>query len=185
MEAFLLAFSQRVISGLQNGFGYSKRTNYLHLMGIALLAFPLFSFQSHWVFFLFIILYPIIVFFKTISFTTKSPSLNKWKDIHFWENLTTGSYFLFLILSNYNILLLLCSVYPALILHKGFINLGSGLPFFAEQTDDPSGKTYSIPLLNIKIKRSSTSFRLLLAILSLIILYFILTLNITFYIFVK
>ena len=34
------------------------------------------------------------------------------------------------------VLMIVAATYPALILHKGFINLGSGLPFFDERTDD-------------------------------------------------
>jgi hypothetical protein len=59
-------------------------------------------------------------------------------------------------------------VYPALILHKGLINKGSGLSFFATATDDSTGKTYGIPLLGLKIKRSGNKFRLTLAAISLI-----------------
>jgi len=110
----------------------------------------------------------IVVGMKMISFSDDMlPFLKKYKDIHFWENLVTGGYTLFLILMGYNILFIICSVYPALILHKGLINLGSKLSFFAEATDDPTGKTYSIPILNIKIKRSNTHFRLIAAAMSL------------------
>lgn len=179
MEAFVLAFIQRVSSGIQNGFGYSKKMIGLYGMGIVLILLPFLSFQNHWVSYLFIFVNLIIVFLKTISFTKKFPTLSKYKDIHLWENFVTGGYFLYLILVGYNILPIICSVYPALILHKGFINLGSKLSFFSEQTDDKTGKTYSIPLLGIKIKRSSTAYRLVLAGISLLALVIVLAFKIS------
>lgn len=179
MEVFLLAFIQRVSSGIQNGFGYSKKVFGLYGLGIFLAILPILSFQNHWISYLFLLVNLIVIFFKTISFTKSFPTLSKYKDIHLWENFVTGGYFLYLILLGNNILPIICSVYPALILHKGFINLGSKLPFFSERTDDATGKTYSIPLLGIKVKRSSTTYRLLLAGLSLLALTIVLIFKIT------
>lgn len=95
-------------------------------------------------------------------------AFNKYADIHLWEDLLTGGYGVYLVLSGFNILMIACAMYPALILHKGLINIGSNQSFFASATDDATGKTYGIPLLGIKIKRSSTTFRVVLALLSLV-----------------
>jgi hypothetical protein len=106
---------------------------------------------------------------KLLSFHPKAKGVfSKLKDIHLWENFVTGGFMLFLALTGHNLLMLAFSVYPALILHKGLINLGSGLSFFDETTDDSTGKTYGIPLLGIKVKRSSTKMRLILAGLSIL-----------------
>jgi hypothetical protein len=73
-----------------------------------------------------------------------------------------------MVLSHFNILFILCSVYPALIVHKGLINIGSDLKFFATATDDPTGKTYGFKLFGLKIKRSSNLIRLILAGVSIV-----------------
>lgn len=179
MSAFLFAFIHRVLSGAQNGFGYSKNFFGLIICG-GVLFFPLILFKFHWLIILLIIAYVISLFFKTISFTKHFNKLSKYKDIHFWENNVTGIFVIYLILLGYNIFPIICSVYPALILHKGFINLGSGLPFFSEITDDKTGKNYSIPLLGIKVKRSSTIFRIILSIISIIVLIIVLLTESTF-----
>lgn len=105
---------------------------------------------------------------KTISFDRNINFLVKYKDIHLWENFVTGGFVIWMSLSGYNILLICCSVYPALILHKGLINMGSGLKFLDHATDDPTGKTYGIPLLGIKVPRMNTKMRLIFACLSIV-----------------
>jgi len=170
MESFIIAFIHRGLSGLQNGFGYAKHTAWLWAAMLSLMLYPMVSYKEHWLFYLFIGCNMVNVLMKTVSFTDDLPSLKKFKDIHLWENFVTGGFFLWLSISGHNILTLCCSVYPAMILHKGFINLGSKLDFFAEATDDATGKTYGIPILGIKIPRSGTKMRLILAGLSLITL---------------
>lgn len=114
---------------------------------------------------------------KTASFKLhpKFTVFKKFQDIHWWEEFVTGGIVLYMTLTGFNILLIMCSVYPALIFHKGFINIGSGLDFFATTTDDdttadgnPVGATYGFKLFKFKIKRSSNVVRLTLAGLSII-----------------
>lgn len=169
---FLYAFLQRVLSGLQSYAGYSRNVTVLVLMTGIMIFFPLVNYQSHWLFYTFLFINLLVAYGKMVSFEIGWMIKIKYrfKDIHMWESLLTGGYFIYLTLAGYNIILLCCSVYPALLLHKGLINLGSGLHFFAEATDDPSGKTYGIPTLGIKINRSSTKFRIIVAGLSLVIL---------------
>lgn len=173
--SFLYPFVHRVLSGMQSMYGYDKTKASFIECSILLLLFPLFTIEIWWVFFLFFVLYIGIVFMKTMSFNL-IPQLNhfqKYRDIHLWENLVTGSYWIYLVLAGFNILLLICAVYPALIIHKGLINIGSGLSFFATATDDPTGKTYGFKLFGFKIKRSSNTVRLIFTALSLIAAYFI------------
>jgi hypothetical protein len=99
--------------------------------------------------------------------------LKKYRDIHLWENFITAGYVFHLILSGFNVLLIMCSVYPALIIHKGLINWGSGLSFLDSATDDPTGKTYGFKLFGLKIKRSSTKSRLIFAGLSIVFAFLI------------
>lgn len=177
--SFIYPFLQRIMSGAASYFGYSHNLLGIFIMSLAMAFYPFLTPHSSWLFALFYVVNVITVGMKFISFDTSIKGwLNKYKDIHLWENLVTGGYMLFLSLTGFNIILLMCSVYPALIIHKGLINLGSKLPFFAEATDDATGKTYGIPLLGIKIKRSGTKFRLIAAGLSILIAVLVLLLNI-------
>lgn len=168
MEAFVIAFIHRALSGLQNGLGYAKKEIWLWIVGAVLVFYPYLTAKAHWLFYLFTAVNLACVSMKMMSFTDDLKFLKKLKDIHLWEGLVTGGFFVWMAISGHNILMLLCSVYPALILHKGFINLGSGLKFLASATDDETGKTYGIPILGIKIPRSSTKFRLIVAGLSIL-----------------
>lgn len=170
MLEFVYAFSQRVLSGAQNMYGYGKKKWMFFLFTIMLLLFPLVTYKYTIIFLIFFIVNAFNVYMKAASFNLLPYMgfFKKYRDIHFWENLVTGGYFLFLILAHFNILYLICSVYPALIFHKGLINKGSGLSFFATATDDTTGKTYGIPLLGIKIKRSGNKVRLTFAAISII-----------------
>jgi len=151
-------------------FGYSHKKVGFALGTLLMLSFPFMFMKAGWLFWLYLVVNTVIVYMKTMSFKV-FPQLtvfNKYADIHLWEDLLTGGYGVYLVLSGFNILMLACAMYPALIVHKGLINIGSDLPFFASATDDATGKTYGIPLLGIKVKRSSTTFRLVLAGLSLV-----------------
>jgi len=175
---FLYAFLQRVMSGIVSYFGYSHKAVGLVLMSLLMVVYPFISMEFNFFFILFFIVNVITIVMKMASFDVDlGLSSLKYKDIHLWENLVTGGYVMYLMLTGHNIILLMCSVYPALILHKGFINWGSKLTFFAEATDDPTGKTYGIPLLGIKVKRSSTKFRLIAAGASILIAVAVLVLN--------
>ncbi len=168
---FIYPFTQRILSACQSYFGYKKPYNRWAMFGITLIVMfqPLCNFVNHWIWIVYISIHVLISFMKMISFDKRIlVSLKKYKDIHFWEDLLTGGYFIYMILIGNNIILTCCAVYPALIIHKGVINVSNNLSFFAEATDDPTGKTYGIPLLGIKIRRSSTKIRLILAGISLI-----------------
>jgi hypothetical protein len=60
------------------------------------------------------------------------------------------------------------AVYPGVLLQKIAINLLSGLPWNAEQTDDETGATYGIPSLGIKIPRLNFTKRIVFAAISLV-----------------
>lgn len=167
--SFIYPFVQRIMSGAASYFGYSHKVEGILIVSILMCMFPLLTAHATWFYVLFSIINIICVMMKFVSFDTSITGwLTKYRDIHLWENLVTGGYMLFLTLTGFNILLLACSVYPALIIHKGLINLGSKLSFFAEATDDSTGKTYGIPLLGIKVKRSSIKIRLIVAGISII-----------------
>lgn len=178
MVSFLAPYLQRILSGAASFFGYSKRTVGLWIISLIMMAFPLIVVQYNWFFVLFMIVNVITIAMKAFSFdNTTTGFFKEYRDIHLWEDLVTGGFMVYMSLTGFNILLLICSVYPSLIIHKGLINLGNNLSFFAKATDDPTGKTYSIPLLGIKVPRSTTKMRLIFAGLSLIALVIILAMN--------
>jgi hypothetical protein len=179
MLSFFLPFIHRALSGFQSMYGYSKNTFNFVLASIIMCLYPLIVYDGGWLYLLFLSVNISIVYMKTMSFKLlpKVSLLEKYEDIHLWENLVTGGYVLYLVLAHYNILLIMCSVYPALILHKGFINIGSKLSFFATATDDPTGKTYGFKLFGLKIKRTGNAYRFTMAILSIVAAIIIYLLN--------
>lgn len=170
MLSFFLPFFQRLFSGIQSMYGYSHEKLGFALMSILMCLSPLLSYETSWLFYCFFIVNAMVIYMKTMSFQVipQLTFLKKYGDIHLWESLVTGGYVTYLVLAHHNILLIMCSVYPALILHKGFINIGSKLSFFATATDDPTGKTYGFKLFGLKVKRTGNAFRLTMAVLSII-----------------
>ncbi len=67
-----------------------------------------------------------------------------------------------------------CAVYPAVVAQKASINYFVGLEWNDERTDDPTGATYSLPILGLKIAvpRLSHRIRLSLSLLSIMVLFF-------------
>ena len=91
------------------------------------------------------------------------------KDIHLGELLATTGVLLAWVSIGGNLIYILASVYPSLLIHKGLINLGSGLRFWDHRTDDRSGKTFKIPLLGIKVPRLPLNARISLAVISALV----------------
>jgi|GEM_PF-6487856 len=99
-------------------------------------------------------------------------------DIHLWEMLATGGILLAWFVAGGNLYLIFASIYPSLLLHKAAINIiprikdlgwKKALDFFLDhRTDDATGKTFTIPLLNICVPRLSLRARIILAIISTI-----------------
>lgn len=178
MIEFLYLFLFRALSGAQNGLGYADQriprtiTSFLMcaiLIGtlmILLLRAP----ESIWkvVAVLLVIASILGVLGVEDSYNEKT---NLFKsDVHFWELLATGGITLAWMALGGNLIGIVASVYPGLILHKGFINLGSGQKWWYHGTDDKTGQTFSIPLLGWKIPRQSTRTRISLAVISVMII---------------
>lgn len=173
---FLFLFIYRAVSGAQNGLGYARHK----MLGAATLAMILLNHG----FLVYIILHihpPVGLIIASAALVVASMAsavmvdlsfkhTGRIFDIHFWESVTTGAVTLAAVIGGGNVLLIAASVYPALILHKGFINLGGGLKWWDQRTDDETGKTFRIPLFNISIPRSGNVVRITLSILSIILL---------------
>ena len=69
------------------------------------------------------------------------------------------------------------ATYPALIAQKVTINLFSGLKWNDERTDDPTGKTYGLPIFGIvvKVPRIRHYVRMSFAILSVVVFFVVIT----------
>lgn len=175
MIEFTYLFLFRCLSGAQNGFGYANNQPGLHITtGLMVAAIGL----------LFAILFPVTGWLGWAAIGWLIVSLvgtvGVWdsfidqvnfltKDIHFWELWTTAGVLLAWISAGGNLIYIAASVYPSLIIHKGFINMGNNLSFFDERTDDRTGKTFSVPILGIKIPRLGIKARIAIAVVSILL----------------
>lgn len=168
----------RALSGGQNGFGYAKRNTYRAVTSFlmsAILAGTLFLIlyrvpESYWkVAAVFLSLASIAGTLGVEDSFNEKTNLFK-TDVHFWEMLVTGGITLAWAVLGGNLISIAASVYPGLILHKGFINIGSGKKWWYAGTDDATGKTFTIPLLNLSIPRLSTRARISIAVISAMVM---------------
>lgn len=174
---FLYLFLYRSMSGLQNGLGYAGKRRGRRAVSclLALAAFLpslcLLPSKPAAIVLLATLGGSVISALGAIgvedSFDTRMRLLPT--DVHLWEMLATGGVMISVTAIGGNLLLILASVYPALIIHKGLINTFSGLPWWDVRTDDATGKTFSIPLLNLRIPRMGLRGRQVVAVLSLIV----------------
>jgi hypothetical protein len=175
MLEFIYLFLYRTLSGVQNGLGYAHKSVPLAFVSILLAIAavpPMWLMQGQ------------ILGGRMLAYTFAAISilsaLGVWdsfndalngrflKDIHFWELLLTGGMTLCWIVLGGNVYLVAAHVYPSLLLHKAAVNIGSGLPFWDHRTDDATGQTFNVPLINIRIPRLSLRGRQLLAVASLL-----------------
>lgn len=170
---FIYLFLYRSLSGLQNGLGYAKKDKQRFTVSSVL------SFGTLFIMFLCLhsfiatflcILSLIAIWLQDNSFSKRIKELKP--NIHLYELLLTSGVTLALTVANYNLIDILCHVYPAMIFHKGFVNLGSGLKFFDYRTNDPTGRTYDINIfgITINIPREPKEVRYTLATASPIII---------------
>lgn len=151
MIEFTYLFLFRCLSGAQNGFGYAKnaagRTAATGVMifgvGIAIAMFWGVSGWLRYAAFACSLVSAAGAAGVDLSFAKR---LGKYNDVHLWEVFATGGVFLAWILAGGNLIYIFASVYPSLIIHKGFVNVGSGLKWWDTRTDDRTGKTFSIKI---------------------------------------
>ena len=81
-------------------------------------------------------------------------------DVHFWETIQNGIVVLIGLLAGMDLIYIIASVTVGQIFHRGEVNKAFDLPYIMknEITDDPTGKTYGIPLLDIAIRRLSNGY---------------------------
>ena len=173
---FIFLFLYRSLSGWQNGLGYSgrhiARTSASYVLAIAAFAPSIALLRAHAApaILLAALLGSAISALGAIgvedSFNEKMRMLPK--DVHLWEMLATSGVMASVAAMGGNLILIVASVYPALIVHKGLINVYSGLSWWDKRTDDATGRTFSIPLLGIRVPRMGTRGRQAAAVLSII-----------------
>lgn len=169
---FLLLVLHRWLAGVQNGAGYGKYlSNRRHaawvLIGMAGVAALWLILHHPPAFFISFgmagaVTSGLAAWMIELSFDHKLPK--KYADIHFHEMFKTGGIVILTACAGANLIMIICSVYPGLILHKGMVNVFSGHSFFYPGTDDETGRTFRIPLLNITVPRLSTGWRIALAV---------------------
>lgn len=175
MLEFIYLILFRWLSGAQNGLGYGKHNALRIATSVAMLAIL----AATGVSFFFQVDTPIaitaaaLVVVSMIGAAGVEDAFNEGinffpKDIHLFEILATGGVTIAWAVAGGNLVSILCATYPGLIVHKGFINLGSGLNFFYHGTDDATGRTFSIPLLGIKVPRLSQRGRIIAALVSVV-----------------
>lgn len=94
-------------------------------------------------------------------------------DLHLWTAAESAMCFaMFCAFGHQGAIAAILCVYPSVIAQKIVINSMSGLPWNHEGTDDPTGQTYGIPTLGIKIPRQTFKTRFILAGISILLLFF-------------
>lgn len=172
MIEFIYLFLFRVLSGGQNAFGYTEKKAGLAISsGVMLLfiggLFALLPLAFGWLK-IAAIGWLVVSFVGTIGVWDNFSGIVKLfpKDVHLWELLATSGVLLSWVAIGGNLIYIFASIYPSLLIHKGLINIGSGLKFWDTRTDDRTGKTYNIPLLGIKVPRMGIRTRISIAVLS-------------------
>lgn len=177
MYVFFYLFAYRTLSGVQNGLGYAKRNGWLAIVSCLLIAGAM---LPAWIMWpqatalaktgaaLGTIISMVGAFGVYDSFSDSFKVLPK--DVHFWELLATSGVMMCWIALGGDLIQIAAHVYPALLLHKGAVNIGSRLPFWGNRTDDPTGATYNIPLLGIRIPRFGVTQRKLFAVVSFLLM---------------
>ena len=173
---FIFLFLYRSISGWQNGLGYAKKATARTIVSIvlAVAAFLPFGVMCLYSEPAAIVLLAALAgsLVSALGVIGVEESFNEKilllpNDVHLWETLATAGVMISVAAMGGNLILILASVYPALIIHKGLINRYSGLTWWDARTDDATGRTFSIPLLNIKVPRMNTRGRQIAAVLSI------------------
>lgn len=107
-----------------------------------------------------------------VTLQYRNNSAPKWaRDLHLWTAAEQAALLPLLLLSGWDgVVAAICSVYPAVTAQKAVINYSIGENWDYDGTDDPTGKTYGIPSLGIKIPRTTQITRLWLSLASFILL---------------
>lgn len=185
IHASVLFVLHRLLSGVRNGTQYNRKPAAAKAPLLALLAMSLLSiilgavvlnmhswkFLPTWLSALKYLLIP--ASWVAGYFATQLHSSNKWlRDIHLWTEVEQLCLSGLLLLSGLaGVIVWACTIYPAVFTQKTVINRFCEMAWHEDRTDDPTGATYSIPALNLKIPRTTQKIRLILTAISIAILF--------------
>lgn len=123
----------RALSGVQNAFYYAKLEMLAKVWALVLIAYIAWMLEGWYA------ISAIGVVFAYLSFEGKL-----WKgSIHLVEIFKTGLPILAYFVSGGNLVDIMLSTYPGLVLHKMVINWGSGQKILSDVTDDPTGRSFT------------------------------------------
>jgi len=164
MTTFLLAIAFRTLSGFQNGFGYSRKSQSLITATAGMILVAVLTgwlYEPKWYVW---ILLGIAVLAALVLVWVFLPTV-KGKHIHNAETVCTGAYIVALLILDP--IPVLFAHFPGMLLHKIGVNVPDPRnPWNYNGTNDPSGKT--VLIFNINWWRSSFRARMILAVVSVV-----------------
>jgi hypothetical protein len=172
MTTFLLHVLLRVLSGAQNGAGYARKWHLFALSSLAFVAVLVFAMGQISKIGKLAMLLPFVALAgKTRAFLQKK-TLGA-SDIHFWENAVMLPVPIALFLGGLPLVYVAFSLPLGMLAHKIMVNVGSGLNWLDDRTDDPTGNTYGVSMpawlvkigipAHISVPRTTQKMRLALA----------------------
>lgn len=178
LASFIFAFLIRAISGIQNALGYSG-SRYLVPTTLALLAIVMFAglfspieqYNPLWLIrVISAVLVTSVAVYCAISITSAFTQLN-YHHIHLYETILMAASLVSIGLVDYDLIAIVASTYPALIVHQVVINLATNQKWNSNATDVYHGKWYTINIgkRSFKIPRMTFSIRLVIAIISCVL----------------
>lgn len=186
ITTFLFLIGHRGLSGLQNHYGYKRRSCFVMYFITTICMLFTARVTQMWISPASVFYVPgntdltkfvaiagaivsVIGFFGVANSFKRVTTLLP-RDIHLWETIATGAFAVTAFAAGVDIIYLFLSVSPGMVLHKGLINVSTNRPFIDAQeiTDDKTGATYGIPTLDLVVKRFIRNgwYRLALAILA-------------------
>ena len=157
MDLFIWAIIIRGLSGFDNASFYSDKrvlATFFSILHVLLIGYWSFNHPVQWVHFAGMITCGSVVW-CWFTFVEKK---GDW--IHLTESMITASFTLIAILADGNLVDLTLALYPAMVIFNApinFIDTGE-LVQKVDRTDDPTGKTFGIPILGIKIPRIANGY---------------------------
>lgn len=185
IHASVLFVLHRLLSGIRNGTQYNRKPAAENapllallamslvsiILGAVVLNMPSWAFIPTWLSALKYLFIP--ASWVAGYFATQLHSTNKWlRDIHLWTEVEQLCLSAMMLLSGIpGVIVWVCTIYPAVFTQKTVINRFCEMNWYEDRTDDPTGATYSIPVLNLKIPRTTQKLRAILTAISIALLF--------------
>lgn len=155
---YILTFLQRFIAGLRQ-FGYYAGESLIGTVVGALSSIYIWVWLSSvwgtldfkWITLGLCIVYTVASIMTILAFEFTGGMF----DIHLWTYIESIIFPIVLAINRADLLEVAAATYLGMVFFKGMVDMAFGKPFISkrEVTDDPTGKTFSIPFLGVKIRR--------------------------------